>query len=220
LPVNFTKYLIATGIAILLHAVGLIGLLYFNQQFFENTTPINLLLMLLLLVWTQTEKNKWFFIFFLICFLTGLGVEIIGIQYGVLFGHYHYGDILGYKIRQVPVILGVNWFIVIYGSGSCIYLLGRKYMGKISMAIAVIFGGALLAVFYDWLMEPVAVRLDFWYWNGDRPVPFFNYICWFLIGAFLLSIYYACKFNKLNKFAVNLMLIQMLFFLMLRFFLN
>ena len=38
-------------------------------------------------------------------------------------------------------------------------------------------------------------------------------------SVLLLFLFYACKFNKQNKFAVNLLLIQFLFFLILRTFL-
>jgi len=82
---------------------------------------------------------------------------------------------------------------------------------------SVITDGATLAVIFDWLMEPVAIKLGFWKWQGDIPV--YNYVCWFFISLLMLVLFRACKFNKQNKFAVNLLLIQLLFFLILRTFL-
>ena len=38
-------------------------------------------------------------------------------------------------------------------------------------ALSVIIDGATLAVFFDWLMEPVAVKLGYWTWNGDGIDP-------------------------------------------------
>jgi putative membrane protein len=84
----------------------------------------------------------------------------------------------------------------------------------------VIVDGACLAVFFDWLMEPVAVKLGFWIWKGDGAIPFYNYICWLMISLLLLSIFNFAGFRKENKFAVNLLLIQALFFLILRTFLT
>lgn len=151
---------------------------------------------------------------------------MIGVQTGVLFGNYGYGAVMGYKVLDTPLILGVNWFIVIYCSGMSVYSLKSRLMGRTSSsaarieikfkAIPIILGGALLASFYDWLMEPVAVKLGYWRWNGDGSIPVSNYICWFLISALLLFIFHVAKFEKLNKFAVNLMLIQLVFFLLLR----
>ena len=81
-------------------------------------------------------------------------------------------------------------------------------------ALSVIVDGATLAVFIDWIMEPVAVQLGYWKWNGDIPV--YNYICWFVVAIAMLAVFHFCKFDKQNKFAVHLLMIQVLFFLLLR----
>jgi putative membrane protein len=210
---RFTKFQIATAIAILFHVIGLAGLLFFNKSFFLQFTPGNLLLMLVLLVWTQTDKNRSFFLFLIGCFLVGLGVEILGVRTGIIFGQYRYGAVMGYRLWDTPLILGVNWFIVVYCSGMSVFMLGR---GVRVPAIQVIAGGAFLATVYDWQMEPVAVKLGYWRWGGDGTIPLYNYLCWFLISGLLLFVFQGAKFKKQNRFAVNLMLIQLLFFLVLR----
>jgi len=227
---RFTKNQIATAIAVLFHVIGLVGLLYFDKQFFLQSTPVNLLLMLALLLWTQTEKNKYFFLFLVSCFSIGIIVEMIGVHTRVLFGDYSYGNVLGPKVQEVPLMIGVNWFIIIYCCGISIHMFLMMIINRISAdsgkspmvlkALSVIIDGATLAVFFDWLMEPVAVKLGYWTWNGDGSVPFYNYICWFLVSILLLIIFHFAKFNKQNKFAVNLLLIQLMFFLILRTFLN
>jgi putative membrane protein len=226
---RFTKFDIATAIAVLFHTIGLVGLLYFDKNFFLAATPFNLLLSFALLVWTQQEKNINFFLFMLICFAAGIAVEVIGVNTGILFGEYTYGDVLGYKVRNVPVLIGVNWFIIIYCCGIGIHTLLMKAINRIAAdtgkspmalkALSVIVDGATLAVFFDWLMEPVAVKLGYWIWNGDGTIPIFNYISWFIISLVLLTAFHFIKFNKQNKFAVNLLLIQLMFFLLLRTFL-
>ncbi len=227
---SFTKFQIATAIAVLFHTIGLVGLLYFDKTFFLAATPFNLMLSFALLIWTQQEKNLHFIVFFIACFLVGVAVEIVGINTGVLFGDYTYGDVLGFKFQNVPLLIGINWFIIIYCSGISIHTLLMKAINRISSdsgkpptvlkALSVIVDGATLAVFFDWLMEPVAVKLSYWVWNGDGSIPFFNYICWFVISLLLLTKFHFAKFSKQNKFAVNLLLIQLMFFLLLRTFLN
>jgi putative membrane protein len=86
--------------------------------------------------------------------------------------------------------------------------------------ISIILDGATLALLLDLLIEPVAIKLGLWKWGGDGTVPFFNYLSWFFVSALLLTIFQFCNFNKLNKFAVNLLLIQAMFFLILRTFLK
>jgi putative membrane protein len=227
---RFTKFEVATAIAILFHSIGLIGLLFFDKAFFLAATPFNLLLSFVLLIWTQTEKNIQFFLFFAACFALGIIVEIIGINTGYLFGDYSYGNVLGPQINNVPVLIGINWFLIIYCCGISIHTLLMKAISRIAAdtgktpmamkALSVIIDGATLAVFFDWLMEPVAVKLGYWAWNGDGSIPMFNYICWFVISLLLLAVFHFAKFNKQNKFAVNLLLIQLMFFLLLRTFLK
>jgi putative membrane protein len=227
---RFTRSQVGTAVAVLFHTIGLVGLLYFDKSFFIQSTSFNLLLMFALLLWTQKEKNKYYFLFLLACFSLGIIVEIIGVHTQIFFGDYTYGNVLGTKILDVPLIIGINWFIIIYCSGISIHTLLMKAINHISAdtgkdpmtlkALSVIIDGATLAVFFDWLMEPVAVKLGYWTWNGDGSIPFYNYLCWFLVSILLLTVFHFAKFNKQNKFAVNLLLIQLMFFLILRTFLN
>jgi putative membrane protein len=81
-----------------------------------------------------------------------------------------------------------------------------------------IVDGAMLAVLFDWILEPVAIKLGYWTWKGT-DVPLYNYLSWFFLSCCLLTIFHFCSFEKENKFAVNLLLIQAMFFLLLRTFL-
>ena len=224
--ISFSKYQIATALAVLFHIIGITGILFFDKDFFIQSTPFNLLLMFSLLVWTQQKPNIYFSIFLLSCFLVGVVVEMIGVNTSALFGNYHYGDVLGPKLNNVPLIIGVNWFIIIYCCGISVHTLLMSIMNRVPAtggatpqalkALSIIVDGATLAVFFDWLMEPVAVKLNYWQWNGDESIPLYNYICWFIVSILLLAVFHFCKFEKQNKFAVNLLLIQLMFFLILR----
>jgi len=227
-PIKLSKYQVATAIAVLFHTVGFIGIVFFKNSFIIQATPVNLLLMLVLLVWTQQEKNYLFWLFLLIAVAVGIAVEMIGVNTKLLFGEYNYGDVLGVKVKNVPLIIGVNWFIIIYCCGVSVHTLLVKAIDKVSAetatppmalkALSVIVDGATLAVFFDWLIEPVAVKLGYWKWADD--IPFYNYLCWFIIAVALLAVFHFFKFNKHNKFAVHLLLIQVMFFLLLRTFLD
>lgn len=224
-----SKLRIAVAIAILFHIIGLVGILFFNAAFFASLTPFNLLLSASLLIWTQEEKNNSFFIFVLVCYVVGFIVEYLGVNYGVLFGSYEYGSVLGMKFKNIPLIIGVNWFIIMYCSGVSVQLVLNHIWNKVKYDdmplrnnvgfVSVILDGALLAVFFDWVMEPVAVKLIFWKWLGDGSIPMFNYVCWFLVSCLLLLVFRLLPFKKNNHFALHLLLIQLLFFLILRTFL-
>jgi putative membrane protein len=226
--IKYTKDQIATAIAILFHAIGLIGILFLKDPFFVATTPVNLLLMFVLVLWTQKEKNKFFALFTVAVIVIGFTVEVIGVNTNLLFGHYSYGEALGFKWQQVPLIIGINWFIILYCCGISTQTLMQKISTKIAeekqqapasiKALSVIIDGATLATVFDWFIEPVAIKLHFWQWK-DQHVPGYNYICWLIISILILTIFHFCNFNKQNKFAIHLLMIQFMFFLILQTFL-
>ena len=82
-------------------------------------------------------------------------------------------------------------------------------------AASLVIDGALLATFFDWIMEPVAMKLGFWQWRNN-DITFYNYFCWFMISALLLLLFRRFSFARPNHFAVHLFIIQALFFLTLR----
>lgn len=220
-----TKVQIATFIALLFHICGLVAIVYFKSKLFINLTPLNLLISFLLLLWTQEKINIYFLIFLFLCFSVGSIVEWVGIHTNKLFGQYSYGEALGPKWKGVPWMIGINWFITIYCIGIALnrlhhYLASRRAgatpaFGKPLTLFSIVIDGAMLAVFFDWIIEPVAVRFGFWTWENG-VVPIFNYVCWFGISALILFIFQLFRFSKHNLFAVHLLLIQIMFFLLLR----
>lgn len=226
---KYTRVQIATIIAIIFHLVGLIGILFFKSDLIIASTPINLLLMFGLIVYTQNSRNTSFYIFILTCFIIGICIEIIGTNTGILFGNYAYGNTLGAKVLNVPIVIGINWFVVMFCCGSAMHMMMFKLVKKIDAdevikkpilkTISVIIDGATLALIFDWLMEPVAIHLGYWSWGGTGEIPIFNYACWFIFSMLFLLVFHFCNFDKQNKFALHLLLIQIMFFSLLRTFL-
>lgn len=185
--------------------------------------------MFVLLLYTQQRINLDMLLFIFTCFTVGIVAEMIGVKTGWLFGEYSYGTVLGPMINRVPWIIGINWFIIIYCCGIAVQTLLNRIIDGLPLpeeaprpslrAFSVIIDGATLAVFFDWLMEPVAAKLGYWQWVSNNDAPFYNYLCWFFISILLLSVFHYGRFGKQNKFAINLLLIQAMFFLLLRTFL-
>jgi putative membrane protein len=220
---------VALFIALLFHISGVIGILFTSyKHWFIQNTAINLLLMCVLLVLTQPRKNRDFFLFVIITYTAGLTAEVIGANTSFLFGDYEYGDVLGAGFFGVPLIIGVNWFIVIYCTGVVTQIYENRMLKRLEArditiskrmkSISFVTDAALLCVLFDWLMEPVAVKLGYWQWQNEE-IPFFNYISWFIISALLLALFRRLDFRRHNIFAVHLFIIQLLFFFVLRTFL-
>ena len=91
----------------------------------------------------------------IIGFLTGMITEILGVQWGWIFGDYQYLEALGYKVLGVPVLIGVNWALLAVITGA----IAQPFYEHIIMSIII---GVALMLFLDLLIEPIAPVLDFW----------------------------------------------------------
>jgi putative membrane protein len=214
------KYRLAIGISLLFHVSAIIGLLFtdYNDFFIENT-PLNLIISMVLVLYTHQKINKSLWLFFSACVFAGLTYEVIGINTGFLFGDYKYSNVMGYKIFGVPVLLGILWFTTMYcvgGLTSQFYnwfsvKYNFKVSNKVELHLLAIFG-AFAAVFLDIFLEPVAIKLNFWQWYPYGEIPIYNYVCWFFGSLILQYLFVILNFSKQNKFAVYLFTIQLIFF--------
>src|ERR1700761_2175945 len=164
--------LIAVIIIILFHSVGLTGLLIPSlRQQFLLLVPYHLLLMMAVIIFSHQNLDERLFLFVLCVFIGGYGVEWIGVNKHLLFGQYQYGQTLGFQIDHVPLIIGANWFLLIYSAGV---LMQRS---RIKSTLLRVLTGALILVLLDMLIEPIAMYLDYWHW-ARGIIPQSNYYCW------------------------------------------
>jgi putative membrane protein len=141
--------------------------------------------------------------------LIGFGAELIGVHTAYLFGSYQYGANLGVKWAGVPLIIGFNWGILAVTSSAVIHRVGlNKYLSAIL--------SAMLMVVFDYILEPVAIKLDYWHWI-EGQIPVFNFVCWFGVSLILQWIYQRMKLTELNKVAESLFLMMFIFFTLLTF---
>ena len=227
IPFLQTRQQIATFIALLFHVSGFIAIVFFHSQLFINLTPLNLLISCGLLIWTQEKRSISFWIFAVSAFIIGFVAEYIGLHTNILFGNYQYGTVLGPKWQAVPWMIGVTWFGIIYCCGIAMSMLQNRIFNrpeakemlppfsKYWLSVSFIADAAGVAVLYDWILEPVAVKLGFWSWQGGE-IPVGNYWGWFFVSAFALLVFRLLPFPKHNLFAVHLLLIQAMFFLLLQ----
>ena len=200
-------YYISLTILIIVYAVGVIGLLTDYRGLFVGLTPYTLLLSFFLLLVNHRKWNRFFVAFMAFSFIVGFFVEVLGVEFGFIFGSYSYGDTLGYKVFNVPIIIGVNWFLLTYSSGMV-----TKYF-KMGKFFKVILGSGLM-VLVDVSIEPVAVAFDYWTWDGGH-IPVRNYIAWFMVGAILHYFFQDLKLKKINRFAIAYFITQWIFFYIL-----
>ena len=119
---NKPTSIISIGIIWLFHICGMIGISYGNKEFFLAFTPINLFISFVLLFINQVQLEKPELNAALIIFFIGMISEILGVNYGLIFGDYVYLDNLGFKVLGVPVLIGVNWIILTFITGHLLML--------------------------------------------------------------------------------------------------
>lgn len=195
-----------TGIVILviLYGVGLSGILL--TAFRPLVLPLsayNLLISFLILLHSYRWKKEMLFASFLV-FLIGFFVEWVGVHTSLLFGTYWYGANLGPKFLEVPFIIGINWAMLTLVSSAI-----GKTLSK-SMLLNVVLGASLMTGM-DWLMEPVAIKSDFWHWKNET-IPVYNFICWFVVSLLTNWVFVKIAKPTLNKTAITLFILLTLFF--------
>lgn len=203
------KILIISVWMVIFHLVGLIGFLNSEwESLFIALVPYHLLLMLAFLIYSTDDFSNNIKLFALIIYLAGFFIEVIGVNSGLIFGNYTYGEALGIKLWSTPLMIGVNWLVLVYCTGVLLEKL--NFQNRFFFATI----GALILVAIDFLIEPVAVRFDYWSWAGGQ-IPLQNYIGWFIFSFLLFLVFKAFEFNKKNTAAITLLLAQIGFFLAL-----
>ena len=219
------KTWIATAIALLFHIAGAIGIVWYNRGLFLSATALNLFLMFLLLIWTQGKPAGSFLRFLLICFVLGMLVEVVGTRTGWLFGEYRYGKVLGPRFMQVPLVIGLNWFVIGFCMGAlvdkCVAIFSTFFRTVVPgwvewlLKSIKIVAGALGFLIFDRVMEKPAVAMGYWEWLNNSGPALLNSVSWMGMGLVLMALYERSDFRKGNQFAVHLIVIQFLFFLFL-----
>tara|TARA_B100000886_G_C20403948_1_gene483835 strand:+ start:962 stop:1609 length:648 start_codon:yes stop_codon:yes gene_type:complete len=189
----------------LINMSGFFGILSSERQFYLNATPYVLSLTFLLIILNHNLKKINTLLAIFLIFFLGILVEIFGVNFSLFFGQYSYGDSLGLKIFNVPVVIGFNWVLLVIITGSFI----EKYV-KSKIYIKIILS-SILMVLLDILIEKVAPVLDFWKFNLD-PVPNSNYLWWFIFSLFFHIIYFQLIEKKEKTLSINILIIQFLFF--------
>lgn len=193
------------SILVLFHVIG-VGIMLWGKDG-AQLSYLNLLLCGVLLFLSESNYLKAIVPLALI-FVGGFVVEYIGVHTGFLFGNYSYGASLGPKFESIPIVIGINWYCIVVASAALVHSF------KWHILVKSILVGALSTAL-DFMIEPVAMKLDFWQWKGGI-VPFWNYLCWLGFASLFAFIYFKFSPTK-NKPAQSLFLIWLLFFTILTF---
>lgn len=202
------------GISILIiwlfNVSGILGILSSYSDWFLKLTPLNLLIYLVLIIWNLEHISKKFLIAFSIPFFIGFLTEYLGVNYGLLFGTYSYGENLGIKIWGVPLMICVNWALLTFITADLSRVIHKNIIVRS-------FLGGLLMMILDLIIEVSAPRFDFWQFENNT-IPLKNYIAWFIIGSIAHYLYHQISLKTNTKLSIHIFVALTFFFFTFLFF--
>lgn len=203
------KYTYSFGFLIIFYLVGIAGFINpSTRQFFSRLTPLALMLSAGFLIWFHRPKftlkmGEIFAFIFIFSFL----VEAIGVKTGLIFGEYIYGNGLGIKLIETPLMIGLNWLMLVY----CTKIIAESIFASKTLSL---FFAPLLMVIYDLVLEQAAPLLGMWSWAGGK-IPLQNYISWFLLAFLFHLLLQKTRIKFSNQLAAPVFVIQFMFFVIL-----
>jgi len=201
------KFYFSVFLLVAVYLVGIAAVLAGAAESLMSLTSYNLLFATALLVYNAEKTDRAYFVWFTLIAVAGFLIELAGITTGIIFGSYSYGSALGIKLAEVPLIIGINWSVLVFATAAILSKTNWSLLSKSAAA-------ATIMVLYDILLEPVAIRFDFWTWEGG-PVPLQNYLAWWVIAFFMLLGMQRNVKNPANKIAPLILVVQSVFFLIL-----
>lgn len=201
------KNRVLTILIVVWYLGGVVGFLIPSlKPFFQQLTPLGMIMAAVLLLYFHEPKNLKSWLIFSGIVLVSFAAELIGVNTQRLFGNYEYGVALGVALWNTPIVIGLNWLVLVY----CISALTKTIRDRWYFPLA----GASAMVAFDWLMEPVANATGMWSWTGGI-IPLKNYMDWFLISGFLFLMIRILKVELNNWIAGLIFVMQIVFFLAL-----
>ena len=203
------------SITVLIYLAGVAGIaISFTREWFVMLIPFILLFSAGLIGYERLvihriafSRNDVFFMVFV--YVVSFSVELIGVNTGFPFGRYQYGTGLGFKVFGTPLIIGINWLLLVICSSA----LFEKINGIIFKVVL----ASLAMVGYDLVMEQVSCHMDIWCWTY-RTAPMRNFEAWFVLAVFFHSIKAFLKISFPSSIARWIFFAQFGFFVSLYFY--
>ena len=192
------------GLVWLFTISGILGIISTASSWFLALTPLYLSLNFLIILLCLKDQTDRVLKGISIPFILGFITEALGVNFGLVYGSYSYGENLGLKIFEVPLIICLNWCLLTIVSADVGKLITRN------KGLRILYG-ALLMIFLDFLIEISAPRFDFWVFK-DGIVPLTNYFGWFLVASISHWWYQSFKINTNSKISYHIITCLFLFF--------
>jgi uncharacterized membrane protein len=162
--------------------------------------------LLVFVIWHALLTKGWkrALVMFSISFLAAYTAEALGVNFGLVFGRYHYSAVLGFQVFGVPVLAALAWEPILYAAFTITDILAparsiyrSSWARQLPSAIWMALVAALATTAWDMMIDPIAVSQKWWVWENGGPyistvangVPIQNFLGWLSL-AFLINLFY------------------------------
>lgn len=202
---------------ILLYFILIMGGVWYNLELFTQIRQMIAGYLIILIgilsileVYKNEAINNKIAFFSISCFIIVFSwlIELIGVKTGLIFGNYMYGDILQPQLFGTPIPIGFAWISTLLGS----YAMAEIILRKKRNVIVKLLVAAFLMTLFDYLMEPAAIKLGYWVWEGPE-IPLQNYLAWFVLGLLFTLLFSIQKIGLTNtKLLKHIYISQLIYF--------
>jgi bisanhydrobacterioruberin hydratase len=133
-------------------------------------------------VWTSARRD---WLGLALAAALGFAAEIHGVKYGVIFGPYHYTDVLQPRVWGVPLAMFSAWLVLVAYTRQM--LLPLRLADWLKTVLASAWMTAL-----DLVIDPLAAhQLGYWRWEGTGAyygIPARNFVGWFVVSWLIFTL--------------------------------
>jgi len=161
--------------------------------------------LLVFVVWHSVLTKGWKHSLLMLglSFAVAFSAEALGVNFGLVFGKYHYSEALGISLFGVPFLAALAWEPIVYAAFCISDMLSSTGVAQRSTSrnqsawvwMAAI--GALATTAWDMMIDPIAVSQGWWVWEEGgaympyvaNGVPITNFLGWLGV-AFVINLIY------------------------------
>jgi putative membrane protein len=155
-------------------------------RFTPMLTPLNALVAFAFALTHSLNRLGWkhALILFATTFLISLAFESAGVATGLVYGKYHYSDLLGIKVfGLVPLLIPIAWIMMSYPSFIITQYVLPPMKNLTTWRLSIAAVGAMVMTAWDLAMDPMMSAGGHWVWEEGGAyfgIPLQNFWGWWL----------------------------------------
>jgi bisanhydrobacterioruberin hydratase len=193
----------------------ILNILPFSREISTNLSELFYIIISLVIFSFIVKNNKKrltaVFLFAIPAFFGIFLLQVVSVNNNEFFGSFSFGGAFAHKVAGVPFIISFFWLIIIFSALS----LACKI--TVNNILRIVISSSFVVIF-DFFLEPIAMKLDYWQWE-KRAVPISNYFVWFSVSLILSITIILIKIEPRSQVSRSFFLIQIAFLVLLNIFL-